>query len=563
MNSALLLLIAAVVLVLGYRFYSKWLALWLFRLDTNYSTPAQAHADERDFVATDRHVLLGQHFAIVAGATTLTGTGLAIIWGWIPAFLWVVVGTAVAGGIYAIGTLWLGVRGDAIYAGVLGQRLYLPFFALATVLLTLTNGMLVWLAAELLAAHPAIAAPFWAQLAIALACARALRAAQGRRLLALSLALTLAGLATLWLLGKLAFAFSGALNVDLRGRLLVSVDAIVLWVVLLLVAGYHAARLPVWRWLQPQGYLTALHAGLLLLALLAGVLLTQAPVLAPTFHRPAGGPGAIPWLFVTLTSGAVAGFYLLFTLGVSARQLARETEARYVGYGAALAEGALALGALVVSAAAFANAEQWQAFYASWAAAQDPSALLALFIDGFARLTAVLPVDPGFARSFAAFVVAGLIAVTLEAGVRVQAGLFEKLGQRLLCRRLTQGRLAVSLAIALTAVLALHDAEGRGALAPWPLFGIWNQGLAVLGFTLVGLALHRQGRGRPTLYLFASAALLLVVASWALALQLPPWWAEGRWVLLAGGALLLVLEGWLIWEVVRVLRGPAVPAPEA
>ncbi len=561
MSSAFLLLIAVAVFALGYRYYSKWLALWLLRLDNNYSTPAHVHADDHDFTASNPHLLLGQHFAILAGATTLTGATLAVIWGWIPAFLWVVAGTAVAGGTYAVGTLWLGLRGGAVYAGAISQRMYLPLVALATVLLTLMNALLVWLGAELLAAHTRMAAPFWVQLAIALAAARYLRRADGARLLGLSFALTAAALAAFWLLGGLPLAFSGALNIDVRGHSLLSIDAVLLWVALLLVSAYYAARAPVWRWLQPRAYLTALHTGLLLMLFFAGVLLAGAPLSAPSFNTPLGGPGVIPWLFVTVTSGAIAGVYLLFALGITAKQLARENQARYVGYGTALAEGALALSALLAAAAGFTSTEQWQAFYASWAAAQDPRALLELYIGGCARFAGALHLDPGLARGFAAFVVTGLIAVTLEAGVRVQAQLLAKLGQRLYLVPLAHGRLALILAVALVAVLAMYDTTGRGALRFWPLFGVWSQGLAVLGLALVGLALRAQA-GRAS-YLFIPAVLLLALTSTALVLFLIEWWANARWGLFGGGLLLLALEAWLTWETLQALRAPAPPRTTA
>lgn len=561
MNSSFLLLIAVAVFVLGYRYYAKWLALWLLRLDSNYRPPAQVHADDHDFVVSNPHLLLGQHFAILAGVTTLTGTALAVIWGWIPVFLWVVAGTAVAGGTYAMGTLWLGIRGGALYAGAISRRTYPPLVALATVLLTLLNALLVWLGAELLTAHAQIVAPFWVQLAIALAAARYLRRADGAGLLGLSFVLTAGTLAVLWLFGGLPFAFSGALNIDFRGHSLVSIDAVLLWATLLLVSAYYAARAPVWRWLQPRAYLTALHAALLLIVVFAGVVLSGAPLSAPSFNTPLGGPGVIPWLFVTVTSGAIAGVYLLFALGITAKQLAREDQVRYVGYGTALAEGALALSALLVAAAGFTSTEQWQAFYASWTAVQDPRALLELYIAGCTRFAAVLHLDPALVRGFTAFVVAGLIAVTLEAGVRVQAQLLAKLGERLYLVPLAHGRLASMLAVALVAVLAMHDASGRGGLRLWPLFGVWSQGLVVLGLALIALAMRVQG-GRVS-YLFIPAALLLVVANAALALLLVEWWAKTQWGLFGGGLLLLGLQTWLTWETLQALRAPDPPRAEA
>jgi len=110
MSSLVLLIICVVVFVLGYRFYSRLLALGVFRLDVNYSTPAQSLADDKDIVASNRQVILGHHVAIIAGPTTIVGSAVAVIWGWIPAVLWVLVGTTVAAGVYGLGSFWLAVR---------------------------------------------------------------------------------------------------------------------------------------------------------------------------------------------------------------------------------------------------------------------------------------------------------------------------------------------------------------------------------------------------------------------------------------------------------------------
>jgi len=110
MNSLVLLIICVVVFVLGYRFYSRLLALDVFRLDVNYSTPAQSLADDKDIVVSNRQVILGHHVAIIAGPTTIVGSAVAVIWGWIPAVLWVLVGTTVAAGVYGLGSFWLAVR---------------------------------------------------------------------------------------------------------------------------------------------------------------------------------------------------------------------------------------------------------------------------------------------------------------------------------------------------------------------------------------------------------------------------------------------------------------------
>jgi carbon starvation protein len=557
MISLFLLIAGAIVLALGYRFYSKLLALWVFGLDPNYSTPARERADDVEFVAASRHIVFGHHFAIVAGATTLTGTGIAVIWGWIPAFLWVVVGTAVAGGTYALGGLWLAVRHGGqtvpdIAAAYMGPRAVALFLALALPLLLLVNAVLVWLGAELLASYPAAVVSFWLQIAIAMGLGIFLHRRAGTSLLPASLVALAVGWLTLWLLGKLLFAFSGALNIDIRGQSLLSFDATVVWVILLLVSTYYVGRQAVWKIMQPRGYLVTLYTGVLLALLFIATMAQHPTVVAPSFNTPAAGPGVMPWIFVTLTSGAIAGFYLLVATGMTGRQLSNETDARYVGYGVALAEAVLALSMILIAVAGFKTAEEWTAFYGSWAGVQSLPKLAGLYIDGFAFFTQALAINGEFARMFAAFVVIGLIAVTLDAGIRLQQDLLIALARRYPIPRLADKRTALLATLVLVGALTLYDGQGRGALALWPLFGYWNEVLAVAGFTLIAFALHRQ---RRVLWpVVAPALLLLAVGTWALLWQLALWWSNASWLLLAFGSALLALTIWLTWEALRAGR---------
>jgi carbon starvation protein len=565
MNTLFLLSAATVVLALGYRFYSKLLALWVFRLDINYSTPAQASAEDIGLGA-NRHVVFGHHFAIVAGATTLTGTAIAVTWGWIPAFLWVLAGTAVAAGTYSLGSLWLAVRhGNAelpdVAIALIGPRAGVLFLALAIPLLLSINAVLVWLAAVLLAAYPAAVLPFWTQLLIAIGVGAFLYQRHGNGLLPASLVAVIVTGLTVWLLGKLAFAFSGALNLDVRGHSLVSVDATVVWVILLLVSAYYASRLPIHKLLQPRGYLAALYTGLLLLALFIGLVLRHPVVIAPSFHATADAPHMIPWIFVTLTSGAIAGFYLLFATGITGRRLPRETDARYVGYGVAIAEGILAVSAIVIAVSAFGTAEQWTGHYASWTGIQDLPKLLVLYINGFAEFVQTMGVSAEFARAFAAFVILGLIAATLDAGIYVQKNLLATVARRYRWPRVGETRAALRVTIGLVGALSLYDGHGQGGLLVWPLFGMWNQVLALSGFALIALALQR--RQQPIWLVTAPALLLLAVIAWVLPWQLALWWSSASWLLFVCGSALLALTIWLGSETVRAWKQDSGSAPHA
>jgi carbon starvation protein len=501
----------------------------------------------------------------VAGATTLTGAGISVVWGWIPAFLWVVVGTVVAAGVYGLGTLWLSRHPRAtgmaeLVADLVGPRARPLILVLAAGLILSMNAVFAWLTAEILKAYPSAVLPFWVQLLLALGLGIYLHRAGAGVLRAAFIALVIA-LAAVWLLDKVPVAFSGALNIDLRGRSLLSLEATPVWVVLLFVSTYYVTRAPYWKLAQPRGYLMAWQAGLLLLVVTAGIVVMNPSVVAPNFNTLASSPPTLPWIFVTLTSGAIAGFYLLFAQGITAKQLPRETDARYVGYGVAVAEGALALSVILVSTASFSSPDKWAQFYSSWEAVQSLPQILRLYIDGSAGFAQALGIDAGLARTFVAVVIAGLIAVTLDAGMRVQKQLFAELAGLAGLSRLKDDKALLMLAVTSAAALALYDGYGQGALALWPLFGSWNQILAVAGLLLIAFALRR--RQQSAFAVWIPMLFLVLVTTWALGLQLMLWWRSGEWVLLAAGAALLVLESWLAWEAWQALRRTPAPASGA
>ncbi|MFQ5995137.1 MAG: carbon starvation CstA family protein [Acidiferrobacterales bacterium] len=564
MNSVLLLIIGAVVFAFGYRFYSKLLAVKVFRLQ-DYSTGAEPPAHE-GFTVRNRHLAFAHQFALVAGATTVTGSAIAVLWGWIPAFLWVVVGTVIAAGIYALGSVWLAFRRAGtsladIAADLIGRRARLPFLLLALVLLVLLNAGLAWLTAEILRMVPTAVIPFW--LLVGFAVALGVRTQRGGRA-AFSLALAVAfasTLASVWLLGKIPLAFSGALNFDAYGRTFVSVDATALWMILIFVSTYFATKAAPSTLMQPRGYLTTILAGLFLLILIIGIIIQHPPLLAPDFHAVTDSPPVVPWMFVTLTSGALAGLYMLFAVGITAEQLPTEADARYVGYGTALANGFFALTVIAVCTAGFSDQQSWEQFYSSWTGVQSLPQLVALYIDGFAHFAGALALAPEFAGTFAAVVIAGLISVTVDGGMRALRQLLKEFGELYPFARLRNDRTLLLVTVGLPAALAFADGYGRGALLVWPLFGAWHQMFALAGFLLIGMALrHLQ---RSVLYLLVPGFFVLIVTTWALVAQLVVWWSAGSWLLIAGAASLLGMGGWLAWEAVQTYRQPVASVPDA
>jgi len=561
MNSLVLLMIAVVVFAFGYRFYSKLLELGVFRLGKDYSTPSPDRPAEAEPGAFGRHLIFGHHVASLAAGAAVTGCITSLIWGWVPAFLWAVVGTVVAAGTYGLGALWLSLRYPGrnpaeIAARLLTHPAHDLFALVAFLLLLIMNAVCATLAAQLLSVFPASVLPFWIITAMALFLGNFLRSREDFEIIPATLIALTLSLMVVWLLGNYPLSFTGTLHLE-TAESYFPFDATVVWVMLLFAYGYYVTRLPMWKLMRPRGYLTALLLGVTLFIFYTAVTIDQPRLVAPEFHAGPGIPDIFPWLFVTLTSGAVAGFHLLVANAVTVRQMKREADARYIGYGGALALGLLALSAIIIGSTGLPNVQDWNQRYASWETFMNLHAVLELYINGFARHAAGLGLDPAFARSLMAVVIIGLLVSTLETGLRAQKQLLAGLTERYPAFIPGNEKALIATAVGLSALLALHDGHGRGGLTLWPLFGVADQLLAILGFALLAVALRRLER--PVSAVLLPLVFLLVTANWGLGALMTQWWSDNRWPLLLLGILLIATELGVTFLTLNALKSPRPP----
>src|SRR5699024_5160447 len=172
MNSILLATLSLLVFFLGYRFYSKFLAERIYRLDPGYKTPAHQKEDGRDFVPTNKWIVLGHHFTSVAGAAPIVGPAIAIYWGWLPALLWVAIGTVVAAGVHDLGTLVLSIRNEGRSIGTLadqliGRRGRILFLFIILILVLMINAVFAWVISNLFISFPASVLSVFIQIPLA------------------------------------------------------------------------------------------------------------------------------------------------------------------------------------------------------------------------------------------------------------------------------------------------------------------------------------------------------------------------------------------------------------
>jgi len=348
MQTLLIALGSFVAYFIAYHTYGRWLARKLFRLDPDRLVPSRQINDGVDYVPTRPEVLYGHHFASIAGTGPIVGPALAIMWGWVPAVIWVLVGNIFIGAVHDFGALVISVRNRGQTLGEIAGRLinprvkvlFLLVLFLALLIVLAIFGMVI---ASVFKNFPVSVAPVWLQLPLAIGIGW-WTYRRGGHLFWPALIVLATMYLTVW--GGTYFA-----GLSVIANFLSSIP-LCAWVIILLIYSYIASVLPVTTLLQPRDYINS-HQLILAMALLAVGIGTAAffglggeplEIVAPAIDlAPPQAPPIWPFLFITIACGAVSGFHSMVSSGTSSKQLARESDALFVGYGAMLTEGALAI----------------------------------------------------------------------------------------------------------------------------------------------------------------------------------------------------------------------------
>ena len=520
MNAAVLAVIGLTMIFLGYRFYSKFIAEKIYQLDPDFVTPAHALRDDIDFLPTNRLVLWGHHFTAVAGAAPIIGPGIAVIWGWLPAFLWVVFGTMFFAGVHDFGAVWASVRNKAVSIGsltgdVVSPRARTLFMVVVFFLLMMVNAVFGVAISDAFQETPSSVIPAWTAVFVAVIIGVLIY-----RMHVPILWPTVVGTVVLYAVIYLGEAVPLSLT---AGSLGLPVGA--QWILILFAYAGVASLLPVWLLLQPRDYINGIQLFVGLGLLYGAVLIANPVIVAPAINPdlPASAPPIFPLLFVTIACGAISGFHGLVGSGTTSKQLDKETDARFVGYLGSSGEGALALVAIIAATAGFADLAEWRAMYAEFG-----NGGMAAFVQGGARVVAS---GVGISEQFAATlltVMAVLFAgTTMDAGVRLQRYIVQEWGAIYNIPVLQNGYVATGLAVAACLVLAFGagGASGEGGMLIWPLFGTTNQLLA--GLTLMVISVMLVKLGRPARYTLIPMVFITTAALGAALVQLMTLYRQG------------------------------------
>lgn len=555
-------LVSVGVLGLAYLTYGRFLSRHL-ELNDRETTPACEINDGVDFVPAPTSLLLGQHFSAISAAGPIVGPILAGIWfGWLPALLWILIGSVFIGGVHDFASLVASVKHRAASIGELVRRhmsrtsqlLFLVFvwLALVYVVIAFTD-----ITAQTFAAFSADTA-FGPGVAVSSGLYLLLGLAMGVLLHVFKTNLTWTTLLFIPLV--LLSIWAGTRLPDGVTQALLSVS-VKQWEVLLLGYCLVASLIPVWLLLQPRGYLGGWFLYLVMGVALLGTLFGGQPAQYPALHLDGlasafNGKLLLPVLFITVACGACSGFHGIISSGTTSKQLRRQSDARAVGYGAMLLEGLVAVLALATVMVLAPGDEALKA---------EPSLIFARGIAGWLDQVG-LPFQ--LALSFALLAFSTFVYDTLDVCTRLARYILQELlGWQ--GRRGAVGATLLTLALPLVFLLLTKE---KGYVAAWPIFGTSNQLLASLTLLAVSVWLVRTGRN--AVYTLVPMAFMLGMTLWALVLQilaLPRALAAGTPLtadLLIGGVMgsvLLVLALWLVVEAWRSLRGQggAKPLPVA
>ena len=554
-SAAWLVLAAVGTYLIGFRFYSRFLADRVLGVNDRRATPAERLANGRDFVPTSRWVLFGHHFAAIAGPGPLVGPVLAAQFGYLPGTIWIVVGVVLAGAVQDFVILFASMRRDGKSLGQMAKEETGPVTGILTMVAVLAI-MVILLAVLALVVVNALADSPWGVFTILCTVPIAVLMGfwmkawrPGRTLEATAVGVVLLLLA---LVGGRYVAASPVLAPLFTWSALTLAYAVIAY-------GFVASVLPVWMLLCPRDYLsTFMKVGTILLLAL-GILLVLPPLRLPALTPFIDGTGPVfagklfPFAFITIACGAISGFHALVASGTTPKMLVRESDARLIGYGGMLMESFVAVMALC--AAALLDPGIYFAINAPLASLGGTPETAAVVIRGWgftvtpAQITALAAevgektllgrtggapslavgmahiLSGAFGRGlmalwyhFAIMFEALFILTTLDTGTRVGRFMVQELAGHVWA---PLGRTSWYPSTILTSALVVGawgwflvqgvgDPLG-GINSLWPLFGISNQLLAAIALCVGTTILVKAGKARYAWVTLAPLAWVLVV----------------------------------------------------
>lgn len=563
MSSIVVALLAFVGYVIAYHTYGKFLGRKLFGLSEDRQMPAKEFNDGVDFVPSKKNIVFGHHFTTIAGLGPIVGPAIGIIWGWLPALIWVFFGAIFMGGVHDFSTMVISGRNRGKTIGDLTGDIISPgtryvFQFIMQLLLLIVLAVFAMIVGVLFEQYPESVFPIWIEVPIAVWLGYNVR--KGRS----DLLYSIIAVVLLYLSIYVSVYYLPPIKVPpIMG------SSVVTWALVLYVYAFFASTVPVQKLLQPRDYINSHQLLMAIGLLLLGLIVAHPSLTAPAVNSRAfladDVPALMPLLFITIACGAISGFHSLASTGTTIKQVEKENHTLFIGYGSMLTEGFLAV--LVILAVAgglgmgmekngtlLTGSDAFYSHYSTWASASGLAAKLDAFIVGSANLFASIGVPKEFGAAIIAVFIVSFANTTLDSSARIQRLSFQEIfkdKQGRVRRPFNNRYVSTSIVVFVAMILTFLQPGAKGALLLWPLFGALNQLVAALalGVVVVYLILKKQN----PFFALIPMLFVLVMTIWAMFDNLITFVGDKNYTLIILSVLIIFLTAWLLFSGLLVL----------
>ncbi len=475
MNGIVLIFLAIAIFVIAYLTYGRWLAKQ-WGIDPTRKTPAHEMEDGVDYVPAKAPVLLGHHFASIAGAGPINGPIQAAFFGWVPAFLWIVIGGIFFGAVHDFGALFASVRHKGLSIGAVIEEniskkcktLFTIFAWLVLILVVAAFGDIVANSFSGTQANGSVATA--SLLFIPLAIAFGFLVYRKNAPLLVS---TIVGVIFLAIAIAVGIAFPIVLPKTF-------------WLGFVIVYICVASIAPVWILLQPRDYLNSFLLYFMIGAAVLGIIVANPTIQTPAFNGfVVNGQSLFPVLFITVACGAISGFHSLVGSGTTSKQLDNEKDTLLIGYGGMLIECVLAVISLIAIGTLSADGT---------IAATGATAPAVVFATAISNFLATIGLPTNITFTIISLAVSAFALTSLDTATRLGRFLFQELFPK--NKTLSNMYVATAITAGIGFIFCL-----AGYQNVWPLFGACNQLVAVPAFLCLATYLKRKGKNEKMLYI--------------------------------------------------------------
>ena len=574
MGALLIMVVALVGFIVMYQLYGKFIGKKIFAISATAKVPSVELEDGADYVPTRKEIIFGHHFTSIAGTGPIVGPAIAIIWGWVPAMIWIFVGSVMMGAVHDFGSLIISMRNQGksiaeFTAKYINTRTKIFFFLIVFLELWVVIAIFGLVIAVIFHMYPAAVFPVWLEVAIALYLGHLIYK-KGKGAMAWSIYAVIMMYITVIIGYFLPLKMPAIWGIPPTG----------VWTIILLVYAYIASTLPVTTLLQPRDFINSHQLVIAMALLVLGVFFAafggNLHVVAPAVQvSPAKAPSMWPFLFITIACGAISGFHSLVSSGTSSKQVRTEEDSVFVGYGSMLMEGTVAT--LVVMAVAagigmgyttkagetLTGVAAWTTHYSSWAAAAGLGSKVAAFVDGSANLLSTLAIPKGIGVVIMGVFVASFAGTTLDTATRIQRYVIAELSSDIKLDFLANRYIATLIAVGSALILAfVTGASGKGALTLWPMFGAVNQTLAALALIIITLYLQTKG-GLKWMFAGLPALFMAFMTIWAIIVNQVHFLGAQNMLLTVINICMFIVVVWIVVEgLIKFFSSIGKAAPE-